>query len=27
VARWLGEVTGFDLPGQVHRVPDYPPTA
>ena len=25
VAEWLGTVTGFDLPGQLHRVPAYPP--
>ena len=25
VARWLGEVTGFHLPGQLHRVPAFPP--
>jgi hydroxymethylglutaryl-CoA lyase/(R)-citramalyl-CoA lyase len=27
VARWLGAATGFDLPGQLHRVPPYPPVA
>jgi isopropylmalate/homocitrate/citramalate synthase len=27
VARWLGEATGFDLPGQLHRVPAYPPAS
>ena len=25
VAEWLGEATGFDLPGQLHRVPAFPP--
>ncbi len=25
VARWLAEVTRFDLPGQLHRVPAFPP--
>jgi isopropylmalate/homocitrate/citramalate synthase len=25
VAQWLGEVTGFHLPGQLHRVPAFPP--
>ena len=25
VADWLGKATGFDLPGQLHRVPTFPP--
>ncbi len=25
VAEWLGEATGFDLPGQLHKVPPFPP--
>jgi isopropylmalate/homocitrate/citramalate synthase len=25
VAEWLGEATGLDLPGQLHRVPAFPP--
>jgi hydroxymethylglutaryl-CoA lyase/(R)-citramalyl-CoA lyase len=25
VARWLSNVTGFELPGQLHRVPAFPP--
>ncbi|MGB9183961.1 MAG: hydroxymethylglutaryl-CoA lyase [Solirubrobacteraceae bacterium] len=27
VARWLADVTEFELPGQLHRVPAFPPPA